>query len=226
MSLARRLALLAWADRAGAWIIEDDYDSEFRYIGRPLTAIQALDASKRVIYIGSFSKVLVPSIRLGYLIVPADLVDTFLATRSISNLHCPILDQMAVARFMQEGHFARHIRRMRSIYAERQQTLVEEARAELEGMIEVAPGEAGLHLIGWLTPPLDDVKVAEAARQRGLEITPISRYSIESPDRGGLMLGFGAIQPQQIRDGVRVLARVLGTLYGQREYAGSLSGTY
>jgi GntR family transcriptional regulator/MocR family aminotransferase len=120
MSLPRRLALLKWASQAGAWVIEDDYDSEYRYAGRPLAALQGLDSEGRVIYLGTFSKVLFPALRLGYMVVPPDLVDAFMAARALSDRHCPVLDQAALADFIGDGHFARHIRRMRALYAERQ----------------------------------------------------------------------------------------------------------
>ncbi|MDQ3316832.1 MAG: PLP-dependent aminotransferase family protein [Actinomycetota bacterium] len=139
MSLARRLELLRWAGRASAWVLEDDYDSEYRYSGRPLEALQGLDTEGRVIYVGTFSKVLFPSLRLGYLVVPPDLVDAFTAARELSDRQAPALDQAVLARFMAGGHFARHVRRMRSLYAERQAILVEEAGRHLPELLDVPP---------------------------------------------------------------------------------------
>src|SRR5215211_5883732 len=124
MSLSRRLALLDWARRAGAWVLEDDYDSEYRYAGRPLAALQGLDTDGRVIYLGTFSKVLFPALRLGYLVVPPDLVDAFVNARALLDRHSPILEQVVLADFIAEGHFLRHIRRMRALYAERQAVLL------------------------------------------------------------------------------------------------------
>jgi GntR family transcriptional regulator/MocR family aminotransferase len=134
MSLPRRMALLAWARRRGAWIAEDDYDSEFRYAGRPLAALQGLDTAGRVIYIGTFSKVLFPALRLGYMVVPAGTVEAFAAARALSDRHPPGPSQALVAEFLAEGHFARHIRRMRTLYAERQAALVSATRREWSGL--------------------------------------------------------------------------------------------
>lgn len=128
MSLARRLALLEWAERARAWVLEDDYDSEYRYAGRPLASLQGLDRAGRVCYIGTFSKVMFPSLRLGYLVAPPELAAAFAAARTIVDRHAPTVEQAALADFIIEGHFARHIRRMRALYAERQALLVEAAR--------------------------------------------------------------------------------------------------
>jgi GntR family transcriptional regulator/MocR family aminotransferase len=143
MSLTRRLALLEWASRAGAWVLEDDYDSEYRYAGRPLSSLQGLDSASRVIYMGTFSKVMFPALRLGYLVAPPDLVDAFVAARALADRHTPSVEQAALAEFITDGHFARHIRRMRALYAERQATLVGEARRELAGLLEVAPAAGG-----------------------------------------------------------------------------------
>ena len=148
MSLARRLELLRWAGRPSAWVLEDDYDSEYRYSGRPLEALQGLDTEGRVIYVGTFSKVLFPSLRLGYPVLPPDLVDAFTATRELSDRKPPGLDQVVPAHFMAEDHFARHVRRIRSLYAERQVLLVEEGGRRLSGLLDVPPAGAGMHLVG------------------------------------------------------------------------------
>src|SRR5204863_3642283 len=139
MSLARRLSLLEWARERGAFVIEDDYDSEFRYAGRPLAALQGLDRDGRVIYLGTFSKVLFPSLRLGYLIVPPDLSAAFARARAAADRFACTLTQAVVADFIAEGHFARHIRRMRTLYAARQEALVRAVRRELGGVIDVEP---------------------------------------------------------------------------------------
>lgn len=152
MSLARRLALLDWARRAGAWIVEDDYDSEYRYAGRPLPALQGLDTSGRVVYVGTFSKVLFPALRLGYVVAPDALIDAFARMQALVNRQIPTLDQAVLADFILDGHFARHIRRMRQLYAARQAALVEAVRRDLGDVIEVRSAEAGLHVVGWLPP--------------------------------------------------------------------------
>ncbi|HSB03201.1 MAG TPA: PLP-dependent aminotransferase family protein, partial [Anaerolineales bacterium] len=147
MSLARRLALLDWAKRVNAYILEDDYDSEFRFATRPLATLQGLDDADRVIYIGTFSKVLFPSLRIGYLILPPALVDPFLKVRRLIDIHSPMLEQAVLADFMTEGHFARHLRHMRTLYAERRATLLKAAQ---DLPLELDSATAGIHCIGWL----------------------------------------------------------------------------
>ncbi|QIN85306.1 aminotransferase class I/II-fold pyridoxal phosphate-dependent enzyme [Rubrobacter tropicus] len=209
MSLARRLELLRWAGRSSAWILEDDYDSEYRYSGRPLEALQGLDTEGRVIYVGTFSKVLFPSLRLGYLIVPPDLVDAFTAARELSDRQPPGMEQAVLAHFMAEGHFARHVRRTRSLYAERQALLVEEAAKHLSGLLDVPPAGAGMHLVGRLPAGKDDREASRRAAGRGVEAPAISLYGKPSDGRGGLMLGYAAVDEAGIRQGVRRLAQAL-----------------
>jgi GntR family transcriptional regulator/MocR family aminotransferase len=210
MSLARRLALLDAAAQAGAWVLEDDYDSEYRYASRPLAALQGLDRQGRVIYLGTFSKVLFPALRLGYLVVPEDLTEGFIAAHALADRHCPSLVQAVLADFIADGHFARHLRRMRTLYAERQEALVKSARRELGGLLEVEPGEAGMHLVGWLPENVDDRVAARAAAEAGVTTAPLSAYRMGAPGRGGLLLGYAAFPPRDIRDGVRRLAGALG----------------
>lgn len=209
MSVSRRLELLAWASRTGAWVLEDDYDSEYRYTGRPLEALQGLDAEGRVIYLGTFSKVLSPALRLGYLVVPPDLVDPFSAARELTDRHSPLVEQAVLARFIAEGHFARHLRRMRTLYAGRQDVLVEAAAEDLRGLLDVRPAEAGMHLVGWLPDRTDDREAMRRAAARGVEATALSMYGIEPPARGGLLLGYAAVGEAGIRAGVRRLAAAL-----------------
>jgi GntR family transcriptional regulator/MocR family aminotransferase len=209
MSLGRRMQLLAWARQQHAWIVEDDYDSEYRYQGRPLAALQGLDPAGRVIYIGTFSKVLFPGLRLGYLIAPENLVDAFIAARALADRHSHGIDQVVVTEFLTEGHFARHVRRMRALYAERQQALVSSVQRELGEMIEVHPSEAGLDLIGWLPEGADDREVASAARAAGIMIAPVSAYTIRARLRPGIRLGYASVSPRQIREGVKKLGSVL-----------------
>jgi GntR family transcriptional regulator/MocR family aminotransferase len=209
MSLARRLRLLDWANRCGSWIIEDDYDSEFQYTGRPLTALQGLDKEERVIYLGTFSKVLFPSLRLGYVIVPGTLVDTFTAAHSHSAYCCPLIEQVVLTEFITEGHFSRHIRRMRRLYQERQSELVQSAGKELGGLLEVNPARAGMHLIGWLREDLNDRVLSREAARAGVDVRPLSFYCIESRLRPGLLLGYTGISKAEIRLGLRKLAKVL-----------------
>jgi len=209
LSLARRLALLAWAARADAWILEDDHDSEFRYAGRPLAALQGLDTSARVIYIGTFSKTLLPSLRLGYLVVPPDLVDAFTSARAVGDRQSPSLEQAVLADFIAEGHFGRHIRRMRQLYAERQQLLIEAASRELLGVLELRPESAGLHLVGRLPASADDRALSRAAYARGVDAIPLSATYLGPPNASGLLLGYAAYPEAEIRAGMRELAQAL-----------------
>jgi GntR family transcriptional regulator/MocR family aminotransferase len=212
MSLGRRLALLDWAAQAGAWILEDDYDSEYRFSGRPLEALQGLDHAGRVLYIGTFSKVLFPALRLGYLVAPTGLIEPLLATRRFIDVHVPILEQMALTDFMHEGHFARHLRRMLQHYNQRRDLLRHELRARLGGLLEVCAPEAGMHLVGWLPPGKDDRRAAELAAQAGIEVAPISRYSLEPLPRGGLLFGYAGTDEEGILPGVKRLAAALEQL--------------
>jgi GntR family transcriptional regulator / MocR family aminotransferase len=209
MSLARRLALLDWATRSDAWIIEDDYDSEYRYTGRPLAALQGLDKEDRVIYIGTFSKVLFPSLRLGYLVVPTDLVDIFSAAHAHTACYSPLINQAVLADFITEGHFARHIRRMRGLYEQRQSLLVQCAERELGRLLEVRPAGAGMHLIGWLPGDANDQVVSRHAAKAGIDVRPLSFYCIEARHRGGLLLGYTGIPEAEIKLGAQKLATVL-----------------
>jgi GntR family transcriptional regulator/MocR family aminotransferase len=209
LSLPRRLALLEWARQANARVIEDDYDSEFRYTGRPLASLQGQDCDGRVIYVGTFSKALFPSLRIGYIVAPPDLVGAFVNARALADGHSPLLTQAVLTDFLAEGHFARHIRRMRSIYAERQQALVRAAGRELGELLDVVPAATGLHLVAWLPRGVDDRAAASAAAAVGVEAPPVSAYRVRASRHGGLMLGYGGVQPRQIRDGVRALAAAL-----------------
>ena len=207
MSLPRRLALLEWAAEAQSWIVEDDYDSEYRYSGRPLEALQGLDSSGHVIYVGTFSKVLFPSLRLGYLIAPPEALGGFLAARHFIDVHPPLLDQMALADFIAEGHFARHVRKMRLIYLERRNALVDALARELGDTLEVTSPEAGLHLAAWLPAGVSARAVSRLAATHGLRILPISRA--DTQQREGLLFGFASDSPAALRAGARTLARAL-----------------
>jgi GntR family transcriptional regulator/MocR family aminotransferase len=209
MSLPRRMQVLAWARRQSAWIVEDDYDSEYRYASRPLPALQGLDCSGRVIYIGTFSKVLFPALRLGYLVVPGPLVDAYVSARALADRHCSGIEQIVLAEFLGEGHFARHVRRMRGLYAERQHVLVTAVRHELGEWLEVSPAEAGLDLVGWLARNSNDRAVSDRAAAVGVIAPPLSAYAIRARLRPGLRLGYAALSARQIREGVRKLAGIL-----------------
>jgi GntR family transcriptional regulator/MocR family aminotransferase len=209
MSLSRRLALLEWARKSGAMIFEDDYDSEYRYSGRPIPALQGLDRSGQVLFAGSFSKVLFPSLRLGYIVVPPDLVDRFAATLSITTRHAALLEQAVLCDFIVAGHFGRHLRRMREAYAERLGVLLESARQRLAGLLEISDVEAGLQTVGWLRNGISDEEAVRAAAKRKVDVTALSEYSRGPMRRQGLQLGFAAVDAVEIRRGVRELAIAL-----------------
>ncbi len=209
MSLQRRLSLLRYAKDHNAWIIEDDYDSEFRYDGRPLAALQGLDENDRVIYMGTFSKVMFAGLRLGYLVVPQDLFQAFVNAKSIVDRHCPILEQAALAEFIKSGRFDRHIREMRKLYASRQKKLVDSVNYFLSGMMKIEPNPAGMHLIGWLPQGRDDRMISEHAAQQGIEAPALSSYSQRQMNRGGLLLGYSALPFSRIHQGIEALAAVL-----------------
>ena len=209
LSLPRRLALLDWARRAGAWVLEDDYDSEFRYDGRPLAALAGLDGTGQVIYLGTFSKVLFPALRLGYLVVPEAVVDAFSHARALAGRHAPTLEQAVLAGFIAEGHFARHIRAMRALYQERQAVLVDAARADLAGLLDVAPSAAGMHLIGRLAHASDDQVVAERAAREGVEVRALGAHALRASPYPGLLLGYTALDAAEIRAGVLRLGRAV-----------------
>ena len=209
MSAMRRLELLDWAKNTGAWIIEDDYDSEFRYASSPITSLQGLDDNARVIYIGTFSKVLFPSLRLGYMVIPPDLVDHFVKTRRAMDLGGPTFNQDVLAEFIAEGHFARHIRRMRVLYHERRTALAESIDKELGSRVNVIGDEAGLQLTVTLPDGSRDREIAERAARENLSLWPLSASYMGEISQPGFILGFGNLAATQAPAAVRKLARLL-----------------
>ena len=206
LSLTRRLELLRWAAEENVWVLEDDYDSEFRYEGRPLSALHSLDPDGRVIYTGTFSTILAPAIRLGYLVAPSRLAPLLRRLRAHVDRHPPIDSQAVLARFIDEGHFGGHVRRMRLMYRERRDAL----HAALGALIPLDLPSTGMHLTLVLPPGLPDTVVSERARAIGLRCPPVSAYCQIEPRRNGLLLGFAGLAPalaEGIADG---LARVIG----------------
>ena len=206
MSLARRLVLLEWARRNDMWIIEDDYDSEYRYAGHPIASLQGLDDGERVIYVGSFSKVLFPSLRLGYMVAPPSLVDLFTKARLTLDHSSPLINQAVAADFIVEDHFARHIRQMRTVYAERQDALIEASQTLLADVLTVDAKPAGLHAVAWLAEGLDSAEVSKRFAEAGVETPPLSGYAIGPFSREGLVLGYGAFSPALIWQSMRKMA--------------------
>lgn len=209
MGLQRRLDILNRAKAEGFLVFEDDYDSEYRYSGKPIPALHGLDPAECVLFAGSFSKVLFPAIRLGYLVVPARMIDEFSAAKYQSSRHCVLLEQMALARFMHEGSFALHVRRMRQVYSERLGALMESAAQELGGLVQLSPIEAGLQTVGWLAPGLDEERSVKAAARRGVQVSGLRQFGLACEIPPGLVLGFGALMPGEIRRGTKELARAL-----------------
>jgi len=211
MSAGRRLQLLNWAQRYGGWVIEDDYDSEYRFESAPISSLQGLDNNGRVIYIGTFSKVLFASLRLGYMVIPPDLVERFVAVRYVMDIFPPYLFQEVIADFMREGHFARHIRRMRQLYRERRKALVERLKSRFGNMLEVRGAAAGMHLAATLPAEYDDVAIAERAADQGLWLWPLSASYVTKNARKGFVLGYGNVAAQAIPGAVeRLRAAIAG----------------
>jgi GntR family transcriptional regulator/MocR family aminotransferase len=205
MSASRRMLLLNWAVRSGAWIIEDDYDSEYRFGARPIASLQGADTDARVIYVGTFSKVMFPALRLGYIVVPKDLVSAFATARDATDVFSSTLYQAVMTDFIREGHFARHIRRMRTLYRQRRTTLVEAIRKHTGDKLEVIGAEAGMHLVALLPPGVSDAAVARKAAGMGISAMPLSSCYLKPPQRGGLILGYGGTEVRQIHDCLRKL---------------------
>jgi GntR family transcriptional regulator / MocR family aminotransferase len=209
MSLTRRAQWLEWARATAAVIVEDDYDSEFRYSGRPLSALQGLDRDGQVVLVGSLSKVLCPSIRVGYLVVPPDLVEPLAAWLSVTSRHVSTLTQAVLCDFIADGHFARHLRRMRDVYAERLGALLEGAARLLSGRLDVTAVDVGLQTVGYLKDGVTGESMARAAADHDVEVRPLARYARSVVVPEGLQLGFAAADVAEIGRGLRELARVL-----------------
>jgi GntR family transcriptional regulator / MocR family aminotransferase len=209
MSADRRLELLAWASEVGAWIVEDEFDAEYRYFGRPVPALQSVDQSGSVIYVGTFTKMLFNAIRIGFVIVPERIVDAFVAAKSYLDRHSPTLDQAILAEFITEGHFGQHVRKMRQVYAERLTVLREESRRILGNRLEVANAATGMRTVAWLKGHLSEASVVQRARGLGLELSGLSVYTMQHTPAPGLMLGFAGCNPRELRRGISALASAL-----------------
>lgn len=209
MSISRRLMLLDWASRNDAWILEDDYDSEFRFAGQPISSLQSLDADARVVYIGSFSKVFSSGLRIGYLVIPMDLVPSFRAARQAVDMSSPSLSQLAMADFMQSGQFARHIRRLRPIYSTRREAFIDAIQKHIGGDMRVAGTVAGLHLVGLLAQGSDDALIARRLGEAGISAIPLSSCYLEPGGEAGLILGYANVEVEEIRAATKLLAAVL-----------------
>jgi GntR family transcriptional regulator/MocR family aminotransferase len=228
LSASRRAALLEWARSAGAWIVEDDYDSYFRYRGRPLPALHRFDADRsgsavapRVLYVGTFSKTMFPALRLGFCVVPEMLVDAVANARAVAGRNSPIADQAALAEFIAEGHYDRHLRRVRLVYQERHEAMLEAFRRKLAGAVTLSDASAGTHVLGWLAPGHGAGEsraaiVSRAAAADDLVVFPLSRYCLAPPARDALVLGYGGLTPRRIAAGADRLARTIDRLRHKR----------
>jgi GntR family transcriptional regulator/MocR family aminotransferase len=209
MSASRRFQLLEWAQDKRSWIIEDDYDSEYRYDSLPIASLQGLDLNARVIYIGTFSKVLFPALRLGYIVIPLDLVDRFISVRRAMDICPPHFYQEVVTDFMSEGHFARHIRRMRILYRDRRSALVDSIHQELGHRVELLGGEAGMHVSVTLPDGSRDREISERASRQKFWLWPLSPSYAGEASRSGFILGFGSTALEEIPLAVRRLKNLL-----------------
>ena len=211
LPLPRRLDLLEWAARSRAWLIEDDYDGEFRYGGRPLAALKSLDRDGRVIYIGSFSKALFPALRLGYMVVPAAVRDAFVAAKWLEDRGCNALEQSALANFMADGGFERHLRRAALALRARRTAMLAGIARHARGALEVVDSNAGMHLTAWLTRGNhgDCERLVAHARTRGLGLYTVAPYFLKPPPRPGIVLGYAGLPPADIDAAMRVLGRCL-----------------
>ena len=209
LSLSRRLELLAWAEQAGALIVEDDYDSEYRYGGRPIPALQGLDQTGSAIYIGTFSKVLFPSLRIGYLVVPPKLIEVFARAKWLTDRQSPLLEQYVLTDFINEGHLERHIRRMRFLYNQRRQTLVQALLNYFGERVTILGENAGMHLMVRLSTPLSDEAVISRAAAMSVGLVSARRYYLQNECSGEFILGYAHLHASQIELGVQRLATAL-----------------
>jgi GntR family transcriptional regulator/MocR family aminotransferase len=210
LSFARRLELLAWARASGAWIVEDDYASEFRYGGRPLASLQGLDEAERVIYIGTLNKALFPGLRLGYAVVPRPLIREFVTNRYLMDRQPSTLCQAVLTEFMQQGHFAGHIRRMRVLYREQRDALVAALVRRLGDRLTVEAPDQGMHLVAYTRKGFSDIAMERSARNAGVIVRATSRMYVKAPPRSGLMLGFCGYPRRTIETAVARLAKAVG----------------
>lgn len=209
LSLPRRLELLVWAQQTGALILEDDYDSEYRYGDRPIPALQGLDKSQSVLYIGTFSKVLFPSLRIGYLVLPPHLVSLFTQAKWLSDRQLPLLEQRVLANFIAEGYLERHIRKMRSHYDLCRQTLVQALKAHFGEQVTILGEKAGIHLMVRFQIDLSDAEIVDRAAQVGVGIMSAQAHYLDAQPNGEFIFGYGELSPEQLQEGISRVAQVL-----------------
>lgn len=211
MSASRRMQLLDWAEQSQSWILEDDYDSDYRYENMPISSLQGLDRNARVVYVGTFSKVLFPSLRLGYLVIPTELVERFQAVRLAMDIGPATFPQSVLCDFIREGHFSRHIRRMRSLYRERRNLLLGSLRTTFGAKLEVTGEQAGMHVSVMLNE-INDHQIVKSAARMGLWLVPLSSSYAGKVRRQGFILGFGSTRCEEMAVAVRKLRSAIGPL--------------
>ncbi|MDX8527067.1 PLP-dependent aminotransferase family protein [Mesorhizobium sp. MSK_1335] len=214
MRMEERLRLLDIAETGNSWVIEDDFDGEYRFQGRPVPAIQSMDRSGRVIYVGTFAKLLFPALRLGFMVLPPELAGPIVNALSTTGQFAPLLLQAALADFITEGHMSRHLKRMRRIYAQRRQLFREIVTERLRDEITLSPAEAGIQVVGYLREGIDDIEVSQAAARRAINVSPLSKYFQNTAPTQGLVLGYAACDAAQMRDGVERLAAAIRETLG------------
>ncbi|WFP76735.1 PLP-dependent aminotransferase family protein [Mesorhizobium sp. WSM4906] len=214
MRMEERLRLLDIAETANAWVIEDDFDGEYRFQGRPVPAIQSMDRSGRVIYVGTFAKLLFPALRIGFMVLPVELAGRIVNAISTTGQFAPLLLQAALADFITEGHMSRHLKRMRRIYAQRRQLFREIVLERLRDEITLSPAEAGIQVVGYLKEGIDDIEVSRAAARRAINVSPLSKYFQNTAPTQGLVLGYAACDAAQMREGVERLAAAIRETLG------------
>ena len=217
MSAQRRYDLFEWAQTTGAWIVEDDYNAELHYEGRPGAALQGFAhvGARRVIYMRTFSKTLFPSLRLGYVVLPSELVEPFMRARLVADRHSPIAEQAVLADFIIGGYFARHIRNMRDLYGERQRVFLEMAARELGELLTFQPASTGIRLVGCLPSGISDHHVALRAMRENVVVQPLSRDHAGPTELSGLALGYVTFRPAQLRPAMGRLAEVIDSVRRQ-----------
>ncbi|NJM70809.1 MAG: PLP-dependent aminotransferase family protein [Scytonema sp. RU_4_4] len=211
LSLPRRLELLSWAWQTGAFIIEDDYDSEYRYGDRPIPALQGLDRSDSVLYIGTFSKVLFPSLRIGYLVLPKSLVSAFARGKWLSDRHLPLLEQQVLADFIEEGHLERHIRKMRAVYDSRRQALVKSLNAHFGDKVTILGEKAGIHLMVKFHTPFSDEEIIQRAALQGIGMMSAAPHYLRTHSQGEFIFGYGELTEQQLEESICRIAQILNS---------------
>jgi GntR family transcriptional regulator/MocR family aminotransferase len=209
MSAVRRMELIRWVTANRAWIIEDEYDAEYRYSGRLVASLHSLDQSGSVLYVGTFTKMLFNALRLGFVVVPEHLIEPIELARSFIDRHPPTLDQAILAEFISDGHFGHHVRKMRNLYSERASLLVELGCEHLAQFLTISKPDSGMKTIGWLKGRRSDIEAARRARSVGLEVLPVSGFAVKQKSRSGLILGFVGCDQREIERGVHLLKAAL-----------------